>query len=128
MRNKRHDIATILAGKDSRRRLMTAIIIATQAREEIVTSQAQAEAAYDTVQQEKATMTVTSRPLTALESLAHRTVAQRDQEDLRRLHILLAAEITAHPVKVSRATATKEQFDDYAALIKALGQVVEARS
>jgi hypothetical protein len=46
----RVDIRAILRDPVKRRRLMVGVIIATQAREGIVTTQAQAERAYDKVQ------------------------------------------------------------------------------
>jgi hypothetical protein len=46
-------IREILADHTLRRRLMVGVIIATQAREGIETTLAQAEAAYDAVQNEK---------------------------------------------------------------------------
>jgi hypothetical protein len=49
----RLDIRAILANPAQRRKLFTAVIIATQAREGIVTTQAQAEHAYDQVQEER---------------------------------------------------------------------------
>lgn len=49
----RVDLKSILRNPFKRRKLMVRIIIATQAREGIQTSQAQAEAAYDKVQQER---------------------------------------------------------------------------
>lgn len=45
----RVNIRAILADPIKRRRLMVDVIIATQAREGIITTKAQAEAAYDTV-------------------------------------------------------------------------------
>lgn len=51
--NKRFDIKAILRDPVKRRKLMVRCIIVTQAREGVVTSQAQAEAAYDKVQKEK---------------------------------------------------------------------------
>lgn len=53
MSNKRVDLKKILADPIIRRKLMVSAIIATQAREGIVTTQAQAEAAYDKVRAEK---------------------------------------------------------------------------
>jgi hypothetical protein len=50
---KRVDIKAILRDPAKRRELMVRTIIATQAREGIKTSRAQAEAAYDKVQGEK---------------------------------------------------------------------------
>jgi hypothetical protein len=50
---KRVDIKAILRDPAKRRELMVRCIIATQAREGITTSRAQAEAAYDKVQGEK---------------------------------------------------------------------------
>jgi hypothetical protein len=50
---KRVDIKAILGDPAKRRELMVRTIIATQAREGITTSRAQAEAAYDKVQGEK---------------------------------------------------------------------------
>jgi hypothetical protein len=52
-KNKRVDIKAILRDPAKRRELMVRSIIATQAREGITTSRAQAEAAYDKVQGEK---------------------------------------------------------------------------
>ncbi len=49
---RRVDIKAILANPKERRELMVGVIIATQAREGIVTTQAQAEAAYDKVRTE----------------------------------------------------------------------------
>ncbi len=49
-RGNRVDIKAILANPAQRRELFVGVIIATQAREGIVTTRAQAEAAYDTVQ------------------------------------------------------------------------------
>jgi hypothetical protein len=49
----RVDIKKLLANPVSRRRLMVPVIVATQAREGIETSTAQAEAAYDKVQSER---------------------------------------------------------------------------
>jgi len=46
----RVDIKAILRDPDQRRRLMVATIIATQAREGIMTTQAQAEKAYERAQ------------------------------------------------------------------------------
>lgn len=51
---KRIDIRKLLADPAKRRRLMVDVIRATQAREGVETTQEQAEAAYDRVQQEKA--------------------------------------------------------------------------
>jgi len=50
---KRVDIKAILRDPVKRRELMVRTIIATQAREGITTSRAQAEAAYDKIQGEK---------------------------------------------------------------------------
>ena len=50
---QRLDIKGLLADPGRRRRLMVAVIIATQAREGIVTTRAQAEQAYDRVRQER---------------------------------------------------------------------------
>ena len=50
---KRVNVKTILADPSQRRELMVRCIIATQAREGIVTTQEQAEAAYDKVQKER---------------------------------------------------------------------------
>ena len=50
---KRVNIKAILANPLQRRELMVSTIIATQAREGITTTRAQAEAAYDTVQKER---------------------------------------------------------------------------
>lgn len=52
--NRRFDIQAILADPTQRRQMMVQVIIATQAREGITTTQAQAEAAYDKVQLERA--------------------------------------------------------------------------
>jgi hypothetical protein len=49
----RPDLKAILRDPVKRRKLMVRTIIATQAREGIITSRAQAEAAYDKVQGEK---------------------------------------------------------------------------
>ena len=49
----RVNIFSILSNPVLKRRLMVAVIIATQAREGIDTTQQQAEEAYDKVQQEK---------------------------------------------------------------------------
>jgi hypothetical protein len=49
----RVNIKAILADPAQRRELMITTIIATQAREGITTTRAQAEAAYDKVQKEK---------------------------------------------------------------------------
>ena len=46
-------LKAILANPRQRRELMVGVIIATQAREDIITTQEQAEAAYDKVQKEK---------------------------------------------------------------------------
>jgi hypothetical protein len=51
--NKRFDIKAILRDPVKRRELMVRCIIATQAREGVVTSQAQAETAYDKVREKK---------------------------------------------------------------------------
>lgn len=53
MKSKRVDIKAILRCPNLRRELCVTTIIATQAREGITTTRAQAEAAYDTVQKEK---------------------------------------------------------------------------
>ena len=53
MKNRRVDIKKILADPQQCRKLMVQSIIASQAREGIVTTQEQAEAAYDKVQKEK---------------------------------------------------------------------------
>ena len=53
MKNKRVNIKAILADPVQRRELMIRGIIATQAREGIVTTREQAEAAYDKIQAEK---------------------------------------------------------------------------
>lgn len=50
---KRVNIKAILADPAQRRELMVQTIIATQAREGIVTTQEQAEAAYDKVEKER---------------------------------------------------------------------------
>lgn len=52
MANKRIDIKSILRNPATRRELMVCGIIATQAREGIRTTQAQAEAAYDKIVRE----------------------------------------------------------------------------
>lgn len=49
----RLDIKAILRNPAKRRELMVRTIIATQAREGVITSRAQAEAAYDRVQEEQ---------------------------------------------------------------------------
>ncbi len=49
----RVDIKAILRDPVKRRQLMVRCIIATQAREGVVTTQEQAEAAYDKIQKEK---------------------------------------------------------------------------
>lgn len=54
MTRRRYDLRAILGDPAQRRELMMAILIATQAREGITTTQAQAEAAYDKVQAELA--------------------------------------------------------------------------
>ena len=51
--NRRVNIRAILANPVLRRELVISTIIATQAREGITTTEAQAAAAYDHVQQEK---------------------------------------------------------------------------
>jgi len=51
--NRRVDIRAILANPAQRRELLVNTIIATQAREGIVTTRAQAETAYDRIQEEK---------------------------------------------------------------------------
>lgn len=51
----RTNIRAILADPQQRRELFIRVIIATQAREGIVTTKAQAAAAYDRVQHEKTT-------------------------------------------------------------------------
>ncbi len=48
---RRVDIKAILANPAQRRQLMVTTLIATQAREGVVTTQEQAEAAYDKVQE-----------------------------------------------------------------------------
>lgn len=53
MTSRRVDIKAILLDPIQRKRLMVGALIATQAREGIVTTQAQAEAAYDKVQLEQ---------------------------------------------------------------------------
>lgn len=53
MNQKRLDIKAVLADSRLRKTLITGIIIATQAREEITTTQQQANEVYDAVQQEK---------------------------------------------------------------------------
>ena len=50
--SRRVNLAAILGDPDSRRRLMVGVIVATQAREGIVTTREQAEAAYDKVRAE----------------------------------------------------------------------------
>lgn len=50
---KRIDVKAILRDPVQRRELMVTTIIATQAREGITTTRAQAEAAYDAVQKER---------------------------------------------------------------------------
>jgi hypothetical protein len=50
---KRADIKAILRDPGQRRELVVSTIIATQAREGITTTRAQAEAAYDKVQKER---------------------------------------------------------------------------
>ena len=52
---KRIDVKAILRDPSLRRELMVANLIATQAREGIVTTREQAETAYDKVQNEKET-------------------------------------------------------------------------
>lgn len=49
----RVDIKALLRDPDQRRQLMVSTIIATQAREGIVTTQAQAEKAYERAQKER---------------------------------------------------------------------------
>jgi hypothetical protein len=51
--NTRVDVRAILAEPAARKRLMVSVIIATQAREGIETTQDQAETAYDIVQRER---------------------------------------------------------------------------
>ena len=68
MSNKRVNIRKILDTPELRRKLMVDSIIATQAREGIVTSRAQAEAAYDKVLNEKASRK-NSKPKTRRRSL-----------------------------------------------------------
>jgi hypothetical protein len=53
MEPRRVDIRSILANPCLRRELMVGVIIATQAREGIITTRAQAEAAYDAVRKER---------------------------------------------------------------------------
>ena len=55
MRNRRVDIRALLADPVKRRALMVRVIIATQAREGITTTPAQAEAAYDKILKENLT-------------------------------------------------------------------------
>jgi hypothetical protein len=50
---RRTDVRAILRDPDQRRELMVSTLIATQAREGIVTTYKQAEAAYDRVQAER---------------------------------------------------------------------------
>jgi hypothetical protein len=52
---KRIDVKALLADPARRRRLLVGVIRATQAREGIDTSEAQAQAAYDTVHAERMT-------------------------------------------------------------------------
>ena len=61
--SKRIDIKNILKNKYLRRELMVGVIIATQAREEIITSREQAEKAYDVVLKEKNDTTYKQRKL-----------------------------------------------------------------
>jgi hypothetical protein len=56
--NRRLDVKAILADPVKRKKLMVKLIIATQAREGIITTQEQAEKAYDNVQKEKSRGTV----------------------------------------------------------------------
>lgn len=49
----RVNVRAILADPVQRKKLLVGVIVATQAREGIVTTRAQAEAAYDKVQQER---------------------------------------------------------------------------
>ena len=51
---QKHDIKKLLSDPVKRKALMVSTIIATQAREGIVTTAEQASAAYDTIQAEKA--------------------------------------------------------------------------
>jgi hypothetical protein len=51
--SRRINICSILSDPNLRRKLMVSVIIATQAREGIDTSQKQAEYAYDAVQKER---------------------------------------------------------------------------
>lgn len=53
MRSRRVNIRSILADPHLRRELMVGVIVATQAREGITTTRAQAEAAYDAVLNER---------------------------------------------------------------------------
>ena len=53
MTSKRVDIKAILANPVLRRELFVGVIVSTQAREGIVTTHAQAEAAYDAVQKKR---------------------------------------------------------------------------
>lgn len=59
--SRRVDTRAILTDPVKRRRLMVATLIATQAREGVVTTQEQAEAAYDKVQAERAATGRTGR-------------------------------------------------------------------
>ena len=61
--SKRIDIKNILKNKYLRRELMVGVIIATQAREGIITSREQAEKAYDIVLKEKNNTTYKQRKL-----------------------------------------------------------------
>ncbi len=53
MESRRVDIRSIITNPALRRELMVRLVIATQAREGIVTTRAQAEAAYDAVRKER---------------------------------------------------------------------------
>ncbi len=53
--NRRVNLLKILSTPELRRELFVSVIIAMQAREGITTTQAQAEAAFDKVEREKAT-------------------------------------------------------------------------
>ena len=58
MTNKRVDIKKIISNPELRRKLMVDCIIATQAREGIVTTKEQAEAAYDKILAENASIPI----------------------------------------------------------------------
>jgi hypothetical protein len=51
--SRRFDLKALLTDPDARRALLVETIIATQAREGIITTRAQAEAAYDRIQDER---------------------------------------------------------------------------